>query len=77
MVYKLEISKYCSRNERVRIKKSIKKTEKPGRNQQVGRKLNREQRYSLHSMVFHMLNSFIIAHCIPFNYRTVVLLTLT
>ena len=43
MVYKLEISKYCSRNERDRIKQSIKsqkgyaykKTEKPGRNQLV------------------------------------------
>ena len=41
MVYKLEISKYCSSNVRVRIKQSIKsqkgyayrKTEKPGRNQ--------------------------------------------
>ena len=50
MVYKLEISKYCSRNEWVRIKQSIKskkvyaykKTEKPGRNH-VGWKLNREQ----------------------------------
>ena len=39
MVYKLEISKYCSSNERVRIKEFIKsqkgyaykKTEKPGR----------------------------------------------
>ena len=44
MVYKLEISKYRSRNERDRIKQSIKsqkgyaykKTEKPDRNQ-VGR----------------------------------------
>ena len=40
MVYKLEMSRYCSRNEQVRIKQSIKSqkgydckmTEKPGRN---------------------------------------------